>query len=358
MLVNSQFWQNRRVFLTGHTGFKGSWLTLWLAELGARIHGYALAPTQAPNLFDLGNAASGLITDTRADISNLPALSDALNASGAEIVFHLAAQSLVRSSYDDPIGTFATNIMGTANLLEAVRHAPQVKAVVIVTTDKCYENREWAYAYRENDSLGGHDSYSASKACAEIVTASFRSSFFTGKNRTIAVATARAGNVIGGGDWCLDRLIPDCIRAFSSRQALTLRYPNAIRPWQHVLEPLRGYLILAERLMAQDADRYATAFNFGPDVGADATVSRVAHDVAYLWGGGEVTIANAPAPHEATLLRLDSSKAHGLLGWRTVWPLPVALQHTVAWYKAWHAGMDMQAFTLQQIRDYTDGLPV
>lgn len=348
------FWAGRRVFLTGHTGFKGGWLALWLRQLGAEVHGFSLEPPTEPNLFDTAQVAKSLASDTRSDIRDYLAVESALRKANPEIVFHLAAQPLVRASYREPLETLAVNVMGTAHLLEAARHIPDLRAVLVITTDKCYENREWVYPYRENDPLGGHDPYSASKACAEIVAASYRMSFFAQEGAS-AVATARAGNVIGGGDWAEDRLVPDCIRAFGGGGNVDLRNPEAVRPWQHVLDPLSGYLLLAEAL-CEGTSNYAEAWNFGPDASGDATVGEIARRVAALWGDGKVTPqASSGDLHEAGLLRLDITKARSRLHWQPRWPIERALVETVAWYKAWHAGKDMHAYTLGQIAAFEGG---
>lgn len=349
------FFAGKRIFVTGHTGFKGGWLALWLHRLGATVHGYALNPSTEPSLFESAGIGTALATDTRADLADLARLKLALNNAKPEIVFHLAAQPLVLVSYRDPLGTLTTNIMGTANVLEAVRAIPTVRALVLITTDKVYENCEGVYPYREIDPLGGHDPYSASKAGAEIVAASYRASFFTGQNgHPASVATVRAGNVIGGGDWATDRLIPDCVRAFVKGECVHLRFPSAVRPWQHVLEPLAGYLQLAQRLFAPDGAKFAKAWNFGPDAGGDATVGEIAETTARLWGeGARVECASSPQnAHEAGLLRLDSTLARTELGWRPHWPLDKALAQTVAWYRAWGLGADMAAISLDQIRAY------
>lgn len=349
MVIDNTFWAGKRVFLTGHTGFKGGWLTLWLQQLGAVVHGFSLAPPTTPSFFEIARVAKTLASDVRGDIRNYGTLEDALRKANPEIIFHLAAQPLVRASYHEPLETFDTNIMGTAHVLEAARQIDRVRAIVVITTDKCYENREWVYPYRENDPLGGHDPYSASKACTEIVTASYRTSFF-GKENTVSLATARAGNVIGGGDWAEDRLIPDCIRAFSSGRNVELRYPEAVRPWQHVLEPLSGYLMLAEALCGQAGPDYAEAWNFGPDASGDARVGEIAYRLATLWGNGKVTAPEAGNQlHEAGLLRLDITKSRSRLRWSPRWSITRTLEETVAWYKAWHAGADMLAYTIAQI---------
>ncbi len=344
-----------RVLITGHTGFKGGWLVLWLRRLGAAVHGYALDPPTRPALFEVGRIGSVLASDTRADLADLAQLKSAFAGAQPEVVFHLAAQPLVRESYRDPLGTLASNVMGTAHVLEAARNFDSVRAIVLVTTDKVYENREWAYPYREVDPLGGGDPYSASKAAAEIVAASYRASFFEGvAGHPARVATARAGNVIGGGDWATDRLVPDCLSAFAKGRPVRLRSPHAVRPWQHVLEPLAGYLRLAERLLGAEGAEYARAWNFGPDAGGDATVGAVAETAARLWGeGASVECAPAAAnPHEAGVLRLDSTRARNALGWRPRWSLEQAIERTVAWQRALAGGDDMRSVSLDQIRDY------
>ncbi len=356
-LVNPDpsFWQGLPVFLTGHTGFKGGWLSVWLHALGAEVHGYSLPPLDTPNLFGSANIPQTLASHQLGDIRDLPALTEALQTASPQIVFHLAAQPLVRESYKDPLGTLTTNVTGTANLLEAVRRTPSVRAVVVVTTDKVYENREWAHPYREIDPLGGRDPYSASKAAAEIVTASWRDSFFSGPSGHPArVATARAGNVIGGGDWAPGRLVPDCLKAFSEGRSVELRFPGSTRPWQHVLEPLSGYLALATALLRPDGDRFAAAWNFGPDVSGNATVLEVARRIAsHFPSGASVTCApSASAPHEAGLLALDSSRARKELAWQPRWPLDEALRKTVEWHHAWTAGRDMLDITRSQIGSY------
>lgn len=352
---DAKFWRDKRVFLTGHTGFKGAWLALWLKKLGAEVYGFSLEPPSSPNLFDLARVQNDMVADVRADLRDSGLVATALTDANPHIVLHLAAQSLVRPSYDDPLGTFATNVMGTAHVLEAARRCASVRAVVIVTTDKCYENQEWVYPYREVDRLGGHDPYSASKACAELVTACWRQSF-PGMDGMSAphIASARAGNVIGAGDWANDRLLPDCSRAFSQGNPVRLRYPHAVRPWQHVLEPLAGYLLLAESLCSEKGSDFAQAWNFGPDANSDAPVGKVAQDVAAFWGqGARVEIENSPKnPHEAGLLRLDSTLARLRLEWRPRWPLARALSETVSGYKLHAEGGDLRALVLAQIDAY------
>jgi len=347
-------WKGRRIFLTGHTGFKGGWLALWLASKGAIVRGYALNPCTEPNLFDAARIGE-TVEDIRGDIRDSAALEPALREFAPEVVFHMAAQPLVRASYTDPIGTFETNVIGTARVLDAVRRTPSVRAVVSVTTDKCYENREWHWGYRESDPLGGYDPYSSSKACAELVSAAYRQSFFPVAKldqHRCAVATGRAGNVIGGGDWSTDRLIPDLVRGFIAGQPVVIRSPDAIRPWQHVLEPLHGYMLLAEHLLTGDA-RFATAFNFGPYDDDVKPVGWIADRLTKLWGDGSRWVhERGDNVHEATYLKLDASRARAELGWRPRLQLPQALGWLTDWYKASQAGADMQRFTLQQIAAY------
>jgi CDP-glucose 4,6-dehydratase len=353
-------WRNRRVFLTGHTGFKGGWMALWLSWLGAEVRGYALDPATSPSLFATADIGS-VVDDVRGDIRDAATLERAMREFAPEVVFHMAAQPLVRLSYQDPIGTYETNVIGTARVLDAVRRTPSVRAVVSVTTDKCYENKEWIWPYRETDPLGGYDPYSASKACAEIVSASFRQSFFPVEQlrqpggHQVGVATARAGNVIGGGDWSADRLIPDLVRGFLSDAPVRIRRPHSIRPWQHVLDPIYGYLTLAEKLLSLDAARFATAYNFGP-TGEDARpVGWIADRMTSLWGGGAswVNDADPNSPHEATYLRLDTSRARHDLLWTPRLPLESALDWLVEWYRTWQLSPEsMQSFSLSQIARY------
>jgi CDP-glucose 4,6-dehydratase len=350
-------WQGRKVFLTGHTGFKGGWLALWLTQLGATVRGYALDPSSEPNLFTVARVGS-VVEDIRGDIRDAVRLERAMREFAPEVVFHLAAQPLVRYSYEDPIGTFETNIIGTARVLDSVRRTPSVAAVVSVTTDKCYENKEWVWPYRETDALGGYDPYSSSKACAEIVSAAFRQSYFPvealGKpnGHGVAIATARAGNVIGGGDWSTDRLLPDLVRGFLSGKPVGIRHPHAIRPWQHVLEPLHGYICLAEKLLTHNP-RFATAYNFGPAQSDARPVSWIAEQMTAFWDNGASWVLDrAPSPHEAGYLRLDSSRAHADLGWSPQLNLQQALELLVGWYRAWQTGSEMHTFTLNQIEQF------
>lgn len=346
-------WAGRSVFITGHTGFKGGWLSLWLNGLGAKLHGYALHPPTTPNFFEVAALEKTFEHDTRADLADLTRLRAAMSDANPEIIFHLAAQPLVREGYFDPIGTLKTNVIGTANVLESARDVESVRAIVVITTDKVYENLERDHGYHETEALGGHDPYSASKAAAEIVTSSYRRSFF-GKSGSARVATARAGNVIGGGDWASDRLVPDCIRAFAAGDVVRLRYPDAIRPWQHVLEPISGYVLLGEHLIENAGEKFAKAWNFGPDQSGDATVSKVANETARLWGQSASVISESSSgnPHEAGLLRLNSDLARTELGWAPRWSLEKSLQCTVDWYRSWLAKSDMSAVTASQLHAY------
>ena len=353
--MNPAFWNGRTVFLTGHTGFKGSWLTLWLRHLGARVTGYALDPPTDPSLFALAVAGDG-IDDLRADVREHAALEAALRRAKPDIVLHLAAQSLVRASYEAPVETYATNVMGTVQLLDAIRRVPAVRAAVVVTSDKCYENREWDRAYREDDALGGYDPYSSSKACAEIVTAAYRRSFFRGSTlgaaTGTALATARAGNVIGGGDWARDRLLPDLLRAFAAGRPATIRNPDATRPWQHVLEPLRGYLMLAERL-CEDGDVQGS-WNFGPLESDVRPVSWIADRAAARWGDAARWEPLPGAhPHEARSLQLDATKARHELGWEPILGADDAIALTVRWHRALQDGASARVLALRDIDEYT-----
>jgi CDP-glucose 4,6-dehydratase len=351
--LSSAFWRGRRVLLTGHTGFQGSWLALWLRRAGAELCGFALGPTSEPSLFETARVAQD-ITDLRGDVRDPAAVASALLAARPSIVFHLAAQSLVRESYLDPTGTFATNVMGTVNVLEAVRGSDATQAVVVVTSDKCYSNDGSVRCYREADALGGFDPYSSSKACAELVSAAYRGSFLapTGTN----VATVRAGNVIGGGDWSRDRLLPDALRAWSRGEPVKLRNPRATRPWQHVLEPLSGCLQLAEGLV-REGEPFAAAWNFGPENGAVHAVEAVVAKAAAAWGADARWEPDpSPHPHEAPALGIDSSNATERLGWRSRWSLDRAVHETVAWHRHHAAGHDMRAVTLSQIESYSHGI--
>ena len=349
MVINNKFWENLPVLVTGHTGFKGGWLSFWLCQLGAKVHGYSLKPPTTPNFFTESNLEKCLSSSTIGDILDLENLENTLAQTSPVIVFHLAAQPLVRESYNFPIDTFRTNILGTANLLQCSRKFSSIRSIVNITTDKCYENMEWDWPYRENDKLGGYDPYSASKACAEIITSAYRSSFLCESN--IQVATVRAGNVIGGGDWAMDRLIPDFFRATDADEVLNIRFPNAVRPWQHVLEPLSGYLILAEKLF-MEGEPFAESWNFGPNEEDTKTVGWIVERLSSQIEGSKWTFDNTTQPHEAGLLKLDSSKAKNKLGWRPRWNLDNALNKTADWYRAWKNNEDMSCITNSQISDY------
>lgn len=352
--MNPAFWVGRRVLVTGHTGFKGGWLCLWLQKLGACVTGYALKPPTRPSLFDTARVGEGM-NSIMGDICDYDSVWAVMSEYKPEIVFHLAAQPLVVQSYQQPLVTYATNVLGTVHLLEAVRQVSGVRAVVNITSDKCYANREWVWGYRENDPMGGDDPYSSSKGCAELVTAAYRASFFASADYArhgVGLASARAGNVIGGGDWAENRLVPDIIRAFQRCQPVTIRHPEAVRPWQHVLEPLIGYLLLAERLWSEGI-HFAESWNFGSNEEDAWPVCRLAERLAALWGEGAGWRQDGdPHPHEAHYLRLDCAKAHERLGWRPRWDLERALVETVAWYQAHQSGEDIRAVTLEQIESY------
>ncbi len=349
---DNSFWPDKKVIITGHTGFKGSWLALWLSDLDAKVTGYALDPVTDPNLFSVLDFEKSII-DHRGDIRDLSALERVIKSAKPEIIIHMAAQSLVRESYRDPLGTYATNVMGMVNLLEAARSCDSVRVVLVVTSDKCYENREINYGYCESDPMGGHDPYSSSKGCAELVTAAYRRSFFEDQSEVaLAVASVRAGNVIGGGDWAADRIIPDAMRAFSNKQTLRVRNPDAIRPWQHVLEPLSGYMTLCEKMWVQPS-RFSGGWNFGPEDESVCTVGEVTDRVSELWGvDASWKKSSGDHPHEATLLKLDISKAKEELDWSPRWNLERALGKTVGWYKSYYNGEDVGEMSLKQIEEY------
>jgi len=349
MGMNRSFWHGKRVFLTGHTGFKGGWLALWLNDMGAQVYGYALNPPSGPNLYNVAEVEKALTISNISNICDAVQLVEFVQKWQPDVVFHMAAQSLVRYSYEEPVETYAVNVMGTVNILEAVKQTSSIKAVVNVTTDKCYENREWNWAYRENEAMGGHDPYSSSKGCSELVTAAYRRSFLDPIG--VHVATARAGNVIGGGDWAADRLIPDYFRALDANLVFNIRSPQAIRPWQHVLEPLSGYLILAEKLYSEGR-RYADAWNFGPD---DADMRSVEWIVEYLSRlESNVCWENKSQSqfHESGILKLDSSQAKSMLGWHPRWNLELALDKTIEWHKKWKSRANMFDFCIDQIHEY------
>lgn len=359
MSITRGYWRDRRVFITGHTGFKGAWLALLLQELGARVTGYALAPA-SPSLFAAARVGDGMASH-QGDVRDGESLAAALRESRAEVVLHLAAQALVRQSYATPVETYAVNVMGTVHLLEAVRRVPGVRAVVVVTSDKCYENREWCWPYRESDPLGGYDPYSSSKGCAELVTAAYRRSFFPPERygeHGCGLATVRAGNVIGGGDWAADRLVPDIVRSLLAGEPVRIRRPQAVRPWQHVLDVVHGYLLLAETLSAHGPS-FAEAWNLGPPDDAVATVGAVTERLVALWDARASWVdASEPGqPHEATMLRLDANKARTRLGWTSRYDLDATLRSVAEWTRAHAAGRDMQHVTRGQIRDFLVSLP-
>ena len=347
----ADFYRGKKVLVTGHTGFKGGWLVSWLKLLGANVIGFALPPETEPNLFSAARVAEGM-TSVFGDIRDLPALSAVFKQHCPEIVIHNAAQPLVRRSYRQPVETYATNVMGTVHVLEAARHTPSVRALVVVTSDKCYDNREWFWGYREADAMGGHDPYSSSKGAAELVTAGYRKSFFS-QNGRAGVGSARAGNVIGGGDWSEDRLVPDIVRGISSGEPVVIRCPQSVRPWQHVLEPVRGYLILAQRLF-EDGRAHADGWNFGPRDEDAIPVSDLANRMVSLWGKGELKIELDPtAVHEAQYLRLNCDKARTQLGWRPLLTLDEALAWTVEWYRNYYRSPGTAcSTTLAQIERY------
>jgi CDP-glucose 4,6-dehydratase len=351
--MTSTFWKNKRVFLTGHTGFKGSWLALWLQSLGAKVIGYALKPPTYPNLFEVASVEKGM-QSIIGDIRDLDNLKKAMKEAKPEIVIHMAAQSLVRYSYSNPVETYATNVMGTVNVLEAARENQNIRAILNVTSDKCYENKEINQGYHEDDAIGGFDPYSNSKGCAELVSSAYRNSFFNidrYKVHRVALATARAGNVIGGGDWAADRLIPDFIRAMKKKEKLTIRNPHAIRPWQHVLEPLHGYLLLCQKLY-EEGPLFSGSFNFGPDEKDAKNVESIANYIVKVWGEGAIyeINSNTSSLHEAHFLKLDCTKAHKMLGWYAQWDIDIALDKICAWHKAHINREDMYKYSLNDIK--------
>jgi len=352
--VDPAFWKGKRVLLTGHTGFKGSWMSIWLKEMGADLTGFALNPPTTPSLFEDAKVADGM-RSIIGDVRDLDAVKKVFAETSPEIVIHMAAQPLVRESYQFPVETYAINVMGTVHVLEAVRQTQSVRSVVIVTTDKCYENKEWIWGYREDEPMGGYDPYSNSKGCAELVTSSYRRSYFNPSNydiHKVAVATARAGNVIGGGDWADDRLIPDIIKAVIAGQPVNIRSPYAIRPWQHVLEPVGAYLLLAEKLF-KDGAVYAEGWNVGPRSEDARDVEYIVNSICANWGDGAAfQIDSNPQPHEAGYLKLDISKIGSRLGWQPSWPLPVTIEKTVAWYKAYTKGENTLDICLSQLSQY------
>jgi CDP-glucose 4,6-dehydratase len=355
VVVSQTFWQGKRVLLTGHTGFKGSWLSLWLQSMGARLVGYALTPPTNPSLFEVAEVGKGMLSII-GDIRDMEHLSAVFAEHRPEIIFHMAAQPLVRRSYVDPVETYSTNVMGTVHLLEAVRSTPSVRAVVNVTSDKCYENKEWVWGYRESEPMGGFDPYSNSKGCAELVTAAYRNSFFNPAKYSkhhVALATARAGNVIGGGDWAEDRLIPDILKAISENRPVVIRSPHAIRPWQHVLEPLSGYLLLAQKLY-EEGIAYAEPWNFGPNDEDAQPVQWIVEHLTQQWGdSASWQLDQGNHPHEAHYLKLDCSKAKMRFDWQPRWNLAHTLEMIVAWQRAYLAKENMRTVTLKQIEQFT-----
>lgn len=357
-MLNIDFWKGKRVLVTGHTGFKGSWLCLWLNHLGAHVTGYALPPPSDPSLFEMARVGE-LIDSHIGDVTHMASLEAVVNAAQPEIVIHMAAQSLVRYSYDQPVETFSTNVLGTVHLLDAVRRAPSVRAVVVVTSDKCYFNEEWVWGYREDSRLGGHDPYSASKGCAELVVTAYQNSFFSADRNpgAAAIGSARAGNVIGGGDWALDRLVPDILRSLLKNQPTVIRNPQATRPWQHVLEPLHGYLMLAERLFA-DGHHFASGWNFGPPEESERTVGWIIERLYGLWGVGfEWERDQNPGPPESTFLKLDASKARAELMWRPKLDLNTTLAWIVDWTRRYQAGDDMRRTSVADIERFMNIRP-
>ena len=350
MVIKKSFWKGRRVLITGHTGFKGGWLSLWLTKLGAKVYGYAIDPPNSPSFFKEAKVESFIEKSIYGNILDIELFTKKMLDISPEIVIHMAAQSLVKDSYSNPKLTLSTNIMGTVNLFEAIRKTPSVKAVLNITSDKCYENNETDIGYTEKDPMGGFDPYSSSKGCSELISSAYRNSFF--HNSGIALATARAGNVIGGGDWAKDRIIPDAVRAFQNNKPLLVRNPKATRPWQHVLEPLSGYILLCQRLIESPRD-FSEGWNFGPSFGDVSTVSKVVDILSRNWGdGASWTYDNRYHPHEAALLKLDCSKANTRLNWMPIWHLDQALTETLQWYKSWIDNKDMNQFSLFQIDYY------
>jgi len=357
MVIDQNFWCGKRVFLTGHTGFKGGWLAIWLQSLGAEVFGYSLAPATEPNFYSVAKVSTVLAGEVIADLGDLAALGIALQQAKPDVIFHLAAQAIVLQSYQDPVQTFATNVVGTVALLDALRALDTVRAVVVVTSDKCYENQEWVWGYRESDRMGGHDPYSASKGAAELAVSSMRRSYFSAesyKRHRVGIATARAGNVIGGGDWAPHRLIPDLIRALGAEKPCIIRNPNAVRPWQHVLEPLAGYLALAAALW-RDGPAFSGGWNFGPRADNAKPVKWIADYLSNLWPGAAPLIsAEKQTLHENSYLKLDISKATAALDWAPVWCLQTSLGKVIEWHHAHRNGAEMRDCALAQITQFCD----
>lgn len=352
VMQEAGFWNDKRVLITGHTGFKGGWLSLWLTSLGAKVKGFALRPQTAPSFFDAADVGTAVESEF-GDLRELPALVRVFERFEPELVFHMAAQALVLPSYADPVGTFATNVMGTVHVLEAARRSDSTRVVLNVTSDKCYENREWEWGYRENEPMGGADPYSSSKGCSELVTTAFRRSFYSSRTPRVGLASARAGNVIGGGDWAPHRLVPDCVRALSEGRAVAVRSPHSVRPWQHVLEPLRGYMLLAERLW-NDPASFSQGWNFGPDASQAKPVRYVVDRVVERWGPDArwECLVSEDGPHEAHHLSLDCSLARSRLGWTPRLGLDSTLEWTVDWYRRFHGGESAKALAMEQIVRY------
>ena len=355
MEINREFWKNKRVLLTGHTGIKGTWLSIWLHNMGAQVIGYSLEPPSNPSFFEVSGIGKKIVS-IHGDIRDLTHLQRVYGEHRPEIIIHMAAQALVRDSYVNPIDTYDTNVIGTVKVLEAARHVESVRVIILVTSDKCYENREWCWGYRENESMGGYDPYSSSKGCAELVAAAYRRSFFSncpeGQRHPVHLATVRAGNVICGGDWAKDRLVPDLMQAFLERRKVVIRYPDAIRPWQHVLEPLAGYLMLGEK-MWDKGSAFEGGWNFGADDKDARPVSWIVDQLATLCEGRlQWEISSEPHPHEATYLKLDCSKSKNQLSWYPALNLSTALQWVADWYKAYEEGKDMLQVTRNEIRKY------
>ena len=352
--IKPDFWKGKRVFLTGHTGFKGSWMSLWLNSLGAEVKGYSLSPPTEPAMFSQANI-DRYIDSKVGDIRNLELLSKEMSEFNPDIIFHMAAQPLVRLSYSQPIETYSTNVMGTVNVLESARRCSNLMAIVNITTDKCYENREWEWGYRENEPMGGHDPYSNSKGCAELVTSAYRKSFFN-TDTSASLSSGRAGNVIGGGDWAADRLIPDILRAFEKQQPVVIRNPKATRPWQHVLEPLSGYLVLAQSLCEGNRN-HADGWNFGPRDEDVEPVEWILEKMVNFWGeGASWQLDSSDQPHEAKYLKLDISKARLQLGWQPTWRLEETLKKIVAWHQAWLSNEKMDIYSLKEIQSYMNDM--
>ncbi|RZI54526.1 MAG: CDP-glucose 4,6-dehydratase [Pseudomonas sp.] len=354
--VSADFWKGKKVFLTGHTGFKGSWLALWLQGMGAHVKGFALAPPTTPSLFDQAQVERGMESQI-GDIRDLQTVTESMVAFNPDILIHMAAQPLVRLSYREPVETYATNVMGTVHVLEAARKCPGLRAIVNVTTDKCYENQEWEWGYRENEPMGGHDPYSNSKGCVELVTSAYRNSFFNTEH-SAALASARAGNVIGGGDWADDRLIPDILRAVEQGKPVVVRNPKATRPWQHVLEPLSGYLVLAQHLW-EHGQSFAQGWNFGPRDEDAQPVEWILDHMVQAWGAGASwQLDSDPQPHEARYLKLDISKARAHLKWEPTWGLETTLTRIVNWHRAWMESADMHVRCVEEINSYMAAMPL